>query len=275
MIDLHCHTTVSDGTLTPAELLAAARAVGLSAVSITDHDNVDAYDDPALDDPGLIVVPGVELSLRWPSGNCHVLGYGIDPRHGALRACLADLQRWRAERNVEMVANLVAAGAPISIERVQELAGGEQIGRPHMALALIEAGAVASVEEAFARWLGDDLPYYVPRRDLEHEPAIALVHAAGGVAVLAHPYQTGLAGLELAAQVVAWRAMGLDGLEVWYSRHTAAQVAEYRDLAQRLGLIMTVGSDFHGATKPDIALGEAAAGAPADEVVLAALRRRV
>jgi hypothetical protein len=284
MIDLHTHSTCSDGTLTPPELLAAARACGLSALSITDHDTLAAYDGPDLAGLGLgvEVLVGVELSLTWPRGNCHLLAYGLDPRHEGLRRALADLRVWRAERNVEMIERLAGAGLPIDFESVEVLAGGEpigrpeedrpQVGRPHMALALLRAGAVESITQAFERWLSDDSPCYVPRRDLDHELAFDLVRQAGGAAVLAHPYQTGLDGETLERAVAGWVGLGLDGLEVWYSRHTAAQVAQYEALARRFGLVMTVGSDFHGATKPDIALGQVAAGAPGDEAVLAALR---
>jgi predicted metal-dependent phosphoesterase TrpH len=274
MIDLHTHTTCSDGTLSPAELLAAARAAGLTAVSITDHDTLAAYDDPATREPGLTLVPGVELSLTWPRGNLHLLGYGIDPHHADLRGALVDLLVSRAERNETMIARLRSAGVEITFADVAAIAGNDYIGRPHMAVALVNAGAVGSVAEAFARYLGDDQPYYVPRRDLEPALAIALVHAAGGAAVLAHPYQTRLVGEDLVGAIGRWVDLGLDGLEVYYPRHTRRQVRQYRALAERFGLCLTAGSDFHGATKPDIRLGQTPGRRASDKALLADLAAR-
>lgn len=279
MIDLHTHTVCSDGTLTPAELVAAAAEAGLTALSITDHDNVDAYDRLPADLQGMRIVVGVELSLTWARGNLHLLGYHVDPRHAELRAVLARQQESRRQRNAVMVERLNAAGFAVTMAQLDRLAGGEQIGRPHMAQALMELGAVRGIHEAFERYLADDSPLYVPREDLSTGDAIDLVHAAGGAAVLAHPCQTRLGPADLADTLSRWVAKGLDGLEVWYPQHTPRQRRLYRDLASRWRLAMTVGSDFHGATKPGVRLGEVPGRIPADAELLdrlagSAARRR-
>ncbi|MBI5833732.1 MAG: PHP domain-containing protein [Armatimonadetes bacterium] len=272
MIDLHSHTVCSDGTLTPAELVAAAAAAGLRALAITDHDNVDAYDRLPDDRQDVEIIVGVELSLTWARGNLHLLGYHIDPHHAGLRTVLAQLQAARRVRNVTMVERLNAAGFAVTMEQLDRLAGGEQIGRPHMAQAMVELGAVSSIYQAFERYLADDSPLYVPREDLSPGDAIELVHAAGGAAVLAHPCQTRLSPADLADTLSRWVARGLDGLEVYYPQHTPRQRRLYRDLATRWRLAITVGSDFHGATKPGVRLGQVPGRVPDDDEVLDRLR---
>jgi len=273
MIDLHTHTVCSDGTLTPAELLAAASAAGLRALAITDHDNVDAYDRLPDDLLGVELVVGVELSLTWARGNLHLLGYHVDPANSDLRAVLKRQQAARVERNLTMVERLNTAGFSVTMAQLDRLAGGEQIGRPHMAQAMVEIGAVRGINEAFERYLADDSPLYVPREDLSPSAAIELVHAAGGAAVLAHPCQTRLGPADLADTLSRWVAKGLDGLEVYYPQHTPRQRRQYRDLATRWRLVMTVGSDFHGATKPGAHLGQVPGRLPDDDEVLDGLAR--
>jgi predicted metal-dependent phosphoesterase TrpH len=274
MIDLQLHTTCSDGSYSAAELVAAVQAAGLAAFSITDHDTVAAYDDPAVATlrGSAALVPGIELSCDMVHGTFDLLGYFLDVEHPRLRGTLAGLQAWRAQRGELMVEQMRQAGLPITLAEVRELAGAGQIGRPHLARVLVRNGAVDTVQEAFNRWLHDDSPFYVPKKELPPAEAIDLVHAAGGAAVLAHPYQTRLAGAELAQAVRGWRAAGLDGLEVYYSQHTPAMIAEYAALADELGLCVSAGSDFHGVTKPHIAIGGVAPGAPPDEVILDGLR---
>lgn len=258
MIDLHAHTTASDGSLSPSELVRQAGEAGLAALAITDHDTVAGCRparEAATAHDGLHLITGVELSLVFRPGVLHLLGYQLNPDQPELLAALAEVQARRSRRNEEMVERLAAAGLPISLEAVRELAGDGQIGRPHMARVLVQAGAVDSVQDAFDRFLHDDAPYFVPKEKLSPEEGIALIHQAGGAAVLAHPYQTRLDDTELANQVAFWTSLGLDGIEVYYSRHTPEQVAFYQALADHHGLCRTCGSDFHGVSKPDLALG--------------------
>ncbi len=234
MIDLHAHTTSSDGTASVPELLQLAVDTGLTTVAITDHDTVAGCllaQPPA----GLEFIPGVELSAEHV-GTCHLLGYHIDPRARCWDETGALLRQWRDERNVLIIERLRALGLPIDLASVEALAGDAVIGRPHMARVLLERGAVESVKDAFTRYLASDRPAYVPRRRLSPADSIALIHQAGGAVVLAHPYQLRLDDHALAATVSELVADGLDGLEVYYSQHTPVQVACYASLADAHGL---------------------------------------
>ena len=268
MIDLHCHTTCSDGTLTPAELVAAAEGLGLAAVAICDHDTVAAH--LLVEHPRLWT--GVELSVEFVPGTFHLLGYGVRPTDPALTAALAGVQAWRAERNEVILDLLATHGLPVTREEAFAAAGDAPLGRPHLARILVNKGVVGSIQEAFDRYFAAGRPCYAPKSRLTPQAAIDLVHAAGGAALLAHPYQLGLSDEALADQVAAWQALGLDGIEVYYSRHTPEQITRYQVLADELGLCVTAGSDFHGATKPDIALGQIS-GEWDEQAVLSGLRR--
>lgn len=275
MIDLHAHTTASDGSLTPTELVALARERGLSAVGVTDHDTVAGLDEArsAGEASGVEVVAGVELSVDYPHGQFHLLGYLIDGRSSLLRQRLEELQEHRRTRNERMLARMQEGGLPITMEDVQREARDGQVGRPHMALALVRKGVVASTDEAFQRYLGAGRPYYIPKARLTPTEAIALVHAAGGVAVLAHPCYLKLPDEEaLSAELAHLREVGLDGLECYYSQHTPEQTALYLAVARRLGLRVTGGSDFHGRSKPDVQLGVVYEGRPLPDALLKALK---
>lgn len=275
MIDLHCHTTCSDGSDPPAALVRLAAEAGIRYLSITDHDTTAAYDEalPIADDLGLELLNGVELSLDFAGGTFHLLGYLIDRSCPALVEALARVQEWRATRNVQMVERLAAMGLPIDLAGVEALAAGGQIGRPHLARLLVDRGAAATVAEAFERYLSRNSPAYVRRPRLSPAEGIALVHAAGGAAVLAHPYQLRLGDDDLRAHLTDWSELGLDGVEVYYSQHTPAMVEQYLGLAQELRLAVTGGSDYHGVAKPGIALGDLPAGVPPADELLAGLRR--
>lgn len=275
MIDLHCHTTCSDGSDPPAALVRLAAEAGIRHLSITDHDTTAAYDqaEPAAGALGLELLVGVELSLDFAGGTFHLLGYLIDRSCPALVGALARVQEWRATRNVRMVERLAAMGLPIDQAGVEGVAAGGQIGRPHLARVLVDRGAAATVAEAFERYLGRDSPAYVPRPRLSPAEGIALVHAAGGVAVLAHPYQLRLGDAALRENLRTWSELGLDGVEVYYSRHTPMMVEQYLGLAREFDLVVTGGSDYHGLAKPDIALGDLPAGVPPATELLAGLQR--
>lgn len=240
--DLHAHSTASDGVLSPAELVRAAAAVGLTALALTDHDSTAGVAEAAAAaaQAGLRLVPGVELSTDAIGREVHILGYFCAGR-APLEELLAEMRAARRRRLEQMVERLRAAGLPVALERVLALAGAGAPGRAHVARALVEAGCAASVEEAFDRYLLPGRPGYVPRRKLHPGEAVRAVIAAGGVAVLAHPGLVGDDGV-----LPELLAAGLGGIEVHYPAHTAAQVAHYARLAEELGLIATGGSDFHG-----------------------------
>lgn len=243
--DLHVHTSASDGTESPAEVVEKARRAGLTALAITDHDTVMGV-APALEagrEVGLAVLPGVELAAEEEDGGeVHILGYLFDPHHPLLQETLARLEKARLARVERMVEKIRALGIPLALERVLALAGGGTVGRPHVARALVEIGAVESVAEAFARYLERHGPAYVPRLKMAPEEAVLLIRRAGGIAVLAHP---GLScGEELIPRLVS---AGLQGLEVYHPEHTPQMVEHYRELCRRHGLLATGGSDYHGA----------------------------
>ncbi|MDP2328108.1 MAG: PHP domain-containing protein [Dehalococcoidia bacterium] len=243
--DFHCHSSRSDGTRSPADLVDLAAANGVRVFALTDHDTLDGLDEAraaVARHPGMRLVPGVELSCDVPGTEVHLLGLFIDPTRAAFRAELDRMRTGRISRGERIVAALAGLAAPISWERVREIAGEASIGRPHIARALIEAGHVADIDEAFARYLDRNSPAYVERARLSPADAVALVHQAGGLAVFAHPPFTDR--YESVAESLA--DAGLDGLEVYYRHYDEAQVASLRALADRLGLLPTGGSDFHG-----------------------------
>lgn len=279
-VDLHAHTTASDGSLTPTELVDQAVELGLVALAVTDHDTIgglaEAQDAAAR--YSLAFMPGVELSVEDEGGRFHLLGYGFDPQDGHLGETLKHLRESRAKRNALMAQRMADLGLPVTMDDVRAEAGedAEVIARPHFAQALIKKGVVSSVKEAFDRYLSTGKPLYLPKEVLTPADAIQMLHAAGGVAVMAHPGLVPLSESALEARVEALaHDAGLDGIEAYYSQHTPAQTARYLALAQRLGLLVTGGSDFHGMPKPHVPLGIVFEGHPAPQSVLEALRARV
>ena len=258
LIDLHTHTTASDGSYTPSEVVFAAYESGLAAVAITDHDNINGIEEAFKAGKGLPieVVPGVEISVDAGfRGGMHMLGYCIDPSEPRLVAALERLQQARAERNPQVVEKLNQLGLDITMDEVRACAGQGQIGRPHFAQVIIEKGYAKNRAEAFNRWLGADKPAYVPKFKFKPDVAISLLRGAGGVPVLAHPGLLKLAFLRLESLIRELMELGLEGVEAIYSEHNQALRKRLSDLAARLGLVITGGSDFHGDPKPDIKLG--------------------
>jgi predicted metal-dependent phosphoesterase TrpH len=256
-IDLHTHTTHSDGSASPEELIARASAKCARSIAITDHDTVDAFAEAwaAADRFGIEFVPGIEISADFSPGTMHILGYFIDGESPALKEKLAMLKNAREERNPEIARRLEGLGFDISYEEVSQLAGNKVVGRPHFASVLVKKGYVRNIQEAFDRLLKKGAPAYVERARLSPRDAIELIHRAGGVAVLAHPYQLKLSSDEAADELVAeLTALGLDGIEAIYSRHSPDQRSMYSEIAVRHHLLITGGSDYHGSYKPDIDL---------------------
>jgi len=246
LVDLHVHTTYSDGLMSPGEAVVAARDLGLRAVAITDHDSVSGIDEALERGKPLEVevVPGVEMSTIVSGEDVHILGYLLDWRAADVQARFRELRRKRDERAQRMVEKLVALDVGVTIERVRELAGSGAVGRPHLAQAILETGAVRSINEAFDRYVGYDKPAYVPKSKLSPAQAVEFIHRHGGVAVIAHPATYGNDAVVYAAIVA-----GADGIEVWHSDHDKRAVAHYREVAQKNGLLATGGSDCHGGRK--------------------------
>jgi predicted metal-dependent phosphoesterase TrpH len=243
LIDLHTHTTASDGVLAPDALVAAARAARLTVVGITDHDTVGGLAAAhAAAGSGLEIVDGIEISAVADGRDVHVLGYFIDPDSPPLRAFLDRQRADRLRRVEEMAARLAALGCAIDASPVlEDAARGKSVGRPQIADALLAAGHVARRDEAFDRFLEHGKPAYVPRRGASPEGVIEILHAAGGIVSLAHP---GVTGRDHAIRALV--AAGLDAIEAWHSDHDALTAARYCTMAAELGVLVTGGSDFHG-----------------------------
>lgn len=236
------HTTVSDGVLSPEALVANAAAAGLSAIAITDHDAVDAVAPARAAAPtGLEVIAGAELSCSIDGREAHVLAYGVDPDDPGLKAALERFARQREARAREMVERLRGKGISIDFADVEAASGSGTIARPHVARALLDRGAVGSIDEAFARFLGRNRPAFVDKPRLDPREACALIRAAGGLASLAHPGT--FRRDDLIPELVE---AGLEGLEARHTEHSAAATRHYEAMARSLGLLPTGGSDFHG-----------------------------
>lgn len=259
-IDLHTHSDASDGTDSPAQLVANARAARLDVVALTDHDTVAGHDEAAAavrsgDDRPIALVRGAEFSCLHEGISLHLLGYLFDPAHAELAREMELLRTDRTRRAAAMVDKLVELGAPVSWEQVKRIAGDAAVGRPHVARALVDAGVVPDVSAAFsAEWIGNDGRAYVEKYSLTPARAIALVKAAGGVTVFAHPAASSRGKTVDAAAIAAFAEAGLDGVEVDHPDHDSDARARLRDLAGQLRLLLTGSSDYHGFVK-DTPLG--------------------
>jgi predicted metal-dependent phosphoesterase TrpH len=243
-VDLHSHTTASDGTLSPAELVRAAVKRGVRVLAITDHDSTDGLAEArteAMRHPPLTIVPGLEINCDVPGAEVHVLGYFVDAAAEWFQDFLRNQRAERAARIHRIAARLSELGMPIDPADVFALVREGSAGRPHVAQVMVQRGYVKSVTEAFDRWLHANGPANVPRHRLTPEEAIRVIRRAGGVPVFAHP---GLADRD--ALLPDMLAAGLMGIETYYAEHSAAQTAHYKDLCRRHGLVATGGSDYHG-----------------------------
>lgn len=256
-IDLHLHTTHSDGSFSTAEVMAFAKQAGLTALAITDHDIVDGIPEATAigKELGIEVVPGVEISSRLGESELHILGYFLNWTDPLLAQRLSTLRDSRHLRNPKIVQRLNELGIPITYEEVRALAGTESVGRPHIARLLMEKKFVTSAKEAFDRYLANGRPAFVDRDLPAPADAVQWIREAGGVPVLAHPTWVRTSAEGLRVLVRELKAAGLGGVEVHYSTHTPSQTTEYLDLAKQCDLLVTGGSDFHGVTKPDIEVG--------------------
>ncbi|GLX51615.1 phosphatase [Streptomyces hygroscopicus subsp. hygroscopicus] len=255
-IDLHCHSTASDGTDTPAELMRNAAAAGLDVVALTDHDTTRGYAEAIAALPaGLTLVPGAELSCRVDGVSMHMLAYLFDPEEPALLAERELVRDDRVPRAKGMVAKLNELGVPVTWEQVERIAAGGSVGRPHVASALVELGVVETVSDAFTEeWLADGGRAYVAKHETDPFEAIRLVKTAGGVCVFAHPAAAKRGRTVPESAIAEMAAAGLDGIEVDHMDHDAEARERLRGLAKDLGLLVTGSSDYHGSRKT-VALG--------------------
>jgi predicted metal-dependent phosphoesterase TrpH len=244
-VDLHVHSTASDGKFSPAAIVSKAAALGLKVLSLADHDTVDGI-APAFEAakafPRLTLIPGVEISTEMPDGEVHVLGYFIDYTSPELGSALGRFRNSREIRAQKMISKLHNLGIRINWQRVQEIAGEGSIGRPHVARAMLEKGYIGSIKEAFTRYLGHDGPAYVERDKMTPLEAVELILQSDGLPVLAHPFTTP----DLPAMITRLKTAGLVGIEAYYDNYTVPQIKELVELADNHGLITTGGSDYHG-----------------------------
>ncbi len=255
-VDLHLHTTASDGSWSPTELVAAATEAGLTLLAITDHDTTDGIDEAmaAGRAQGVLVAPGVELSVDTEEYDIHLLGYFVREDDAEFQAALQDLRDKRAVRNAAILARLNELGRPLDPARVQQISGSRSVGRPHIARAMVERGYVAGPGEAFGRYLARGRPAFVPRIHLSLEEGCAIIRRAGGLSVLAHPAKIG--SWPLVEQLLT---RGVDGLEAYHSDHSAASTQRLLYLARQRGLLVTGGTDSHGpSTERPTQVGEVA-----------------
>jgi predicted metal-dependent phosphoesterase TrpH len=275
-IDLHAHTTASDGTFTPNELIEHAVEKGLTAIAVTDHDTTDGLQeaDDAARRMGIEFVPGIELSISYHSGRFHMLGYLIDRDNPTLSDRLQLLKANRIKRNQLMAEKMDELGLPVTLEDIIAESGGGQVGRPHMAMAMVKKGIVSTVQEAFDKYLADGAMAHFPKDKITAEEGMALIHAAGGLAVMAHPASLKMENDALLEDLKRLKEQGLDGIECYYNNHTPERSRELLAMAEEVGLVATGGSDFHGAAKPGVFLGVVVEGKPVPNSVLDALRAR-
>lgn len=256
-IDLHTHSTASDGTYTPFELVRLARNINLKAIALTDHDTTGGLNEAlnAANEMDMEVIPGCELSVEF-QGVMHIVGLWLEPDAPRLNRSLLELRNKRNARNEIIIEKLQGHGIAITYEEVRNLAGDASIGRPHICRILMNKGIVSSVQEAFDRYLGPGGKAYVPKEKFNPEKAISILKDEQATVILAHPFSLNLQHDELRKELYRLKDMGLDGMEVFYPEHTPEQSRFYSSLCAELDLLPSGGSDFHGSVKPHIKLGK-------------------
>jgi 3',5'-nucleoside bisphosphate phosphatase len=256
MIDLHTHSTASDGSFSPSALIAEAEKCGLSAIALTDHDTTGGIKEAAkaAKEKGIRFIPGIELEIAWNrDGEFHLLALGLGELKDEFSAALEELARQRLERNLEIVESMNNAGIKVSYDEIRAL--GHSIGRPHFAAFLAEKKIVKNRQQAFDRYLGKGKPFYIPKEGLEFELALKIIHGSGGIAVLAHPMSLYVAWGKLPDLIESLKEKGLDGIEAWHPSAKVSSCKRMEELARKLGLYVTAGSDFHGEARKDRKLG--------------------
>ncbi len=260
-IDLHTHTNCSDGTLSPRDLVDLAKASGVSVLAVTDHDTINGCAPAVLQGEkiGVKVISGVELSIAYPlpkTGHLHLLGLFIDPQNETLNTALTKLSLAREQRGEEILQKLAKINMPINSEELKAIVNGGSTGRPHIVSLLLKKGYIRSAFQGYTQLLGKGGAAYVSKEKLNLETALSLIHRAGGIAILAHPISLMFANYpRLGEEILKFKEMGLDGVEVFYSSHDHYFTKWLYDFCLKQNLQMSGGSDFHGSVKPDIVLG--------------------
>lgn len=273
LVDLHTHTTSSDGTLKPREIVEMAKLMGIEVLAITDHDTVSAFDEINglyENDEEITVIMGVEISAEYPTDSLHILGFNFK-NIKKIGMVLDELIKYRNKRNEIILEKMNAMGFQVNFDEIKQIARGEAIGRPHFARIMVHKGYVKSIEEAFESYLKDGKPLFVEKKRLKPEEAIKLIKEAGGIAILAHPYEIlkGESIIRLTENMGILQDesaflenyikklvnYGLDGIEAFYSTHTHYHVNKLLEIAKKYDLMITAGSDFHGDNRSSVKLG--------------------
>jgi len=277
-IDLHIHSNHSDGAYSPQEIVRIAEKKGLRAIAVADHDTI-SHIKPVLsagEGASLDVLAGVEVSAEFRGGTMHILGYFVDPDNNELYDMLNRFREGRDERNPQIIEKLNALGIMIDYEEVLQEAAGMSIGRPHIARVLVNKGVVSNMQEAFDKYLKKGAPAYVNRVRFSSQKIISVIKSAGGLAFLAHPKQLNMTDIkDLTALVEKLVHEGLDGIEVYSSCHTAEDIRTYETLTRTYDLLVCGGSDFHGISKPDIAMGFIGEGIELDYQIVEKMKARL
>lgn len=292
MIDLHSHSTASDGSLSPAALVAMARERGLAALALTDHDTVSGLPEaeaaaaaPASNensDLPLRFIRGVEIEIGFEPGEFHLLGLdlgplfdptGVNPGAAPLLAALEKLGKARDERNRRILGHILDAGIPVTMAEINAAAGGSRPGRPHIAAVLVAHHAAKNRQDAFSRFLAKGRPFYEPKDCLPLEEAIALVKAAGGLAIVAHPLSLFVSWTRLTGLMDEWKELGIDGIEAYHPVAKLGQCRRLERMARERGFRVTAGSDYHGAARPERRLGKTSGNITIEDSYLAELAR--
>lgn len=257
MIDMHVHSSASDGTFSPSALLAEAKKAGLCAMALTDHDTMDGIAEAvaASKELGIELVPGVELSTEFKDCEIHVLGYYLSEEYPRLHAMLEEFRDFRSTRNERMVERLQEEGFSITMDDLKKRAPDSVLTRAHIARFLCETGQVPDIKTVFSEYIGEHCRCYIERPKISPVEAVILIREAGGLAVLAHPVLYKLSEADLKQMIQEMKDAGMCGMEAVYSENTDEDEAYYRQMADSFGLLVTGGSDFHGTNKPDIKLG--------------------
>ncbi len=275
--DLHTHTYFSDGSLSPAELIALAIKHQVGFLGITDHDTIDAVDEAgqAAENTNLTIVPGVELSIDYPlegTAHLHLLGLFIDTGNPLLLTKMDWLRQGRLNRAEEIVNKIAAMGHPVSWPELEQKGHRGSLGRPHIAQLMVEKGIISNIYQAFNHWLNRGGPAYVPKTKMKIDEAIEVIHQAGGLAILAHPFTLGFIQYDrLGREILKLKELGLDGLEVYYPSHTRYFRKFLLEFARREHLCVSGGSDFHGKARPGILPGRGNGSLQIGEAVAQAL----
>ncbi len=257
LVDLHAHSSMSDGSYSPQELVDFAIKQNIGVLALCDHDTTAGLEDFLAYTTGKAIraIPGVELSATWKKGNCHIVGLGVRKGYEPLESVLQQTRDSRDNRNEHIIKKLLELQIAINLDEVEALAGGEVVARPHMARIMVARGYVSSVQEAFDKYLAKDAPAYVDRYRLDPEKSVSLLKEAGAQPVLAHPSQLSLSTEQIDALVEKLKSCGLAGLEVYTPYTSDENIEPYCAIAEKHGLFIGGGSDFHGESKPDHYLG--------------------